>query len=104
MKIEKKKRTITDLNAPNDSRDIPFHSQEFGQDGYRHFVGFQPHFHLNMTSHMQCCNTMKNWKCYVSGVLKYLSKNEAKNLQNGDVHLAQIPGFEMGYLENHLAH
>ena len=77
MKIEKKKRAITDLNAPDDSRDIPFHSQEFGQDRYRHFVGFQPH---------------------------YLSKKEAKNLQNGDVHLAQIPDFEMGYLEKHLAH
>ena len=35
---------------------------------------------------------------------EYLSKNEAKNLQNGAVHLAQIPDFEMGYLENHLAH
>ena len=34
----------------------------------------------------------------------YLSENEAKNLQNGDVHVAQIPVFEMGYLENHLAH
>ena len=34
----------------------------------------------------------------------YLSENEAKNLQNGDVYLAQIPDFEMGYLENHLAH
>ena len=32
----------------------------------------------------------------------YLSENDAKNLQNGDVHLAQIPDFEMGYLENHL--
>ena len=31
----------------------------------------------------------------------HLSENEAKNLQNGDVHLAQIPDFEMGYLENH---
>ena len=38
-----KKRAITDLNAPNGSRDIPFQSQEFGQDGYRHLVGFQPH-------------------------------------------------------------
>ena len=38
-----KKWAITDLNAPNDSRDIPFQSQEFGQDEYRHFVGFQPH-------------------------------------------------------------
>ena len=34
----------------------------------------------------------------------YLSENEAKNLQNGDINLAQIPDFEMGYLENHLAH
>ena len=34
----------------------------------------------------------------------YLIENEAKNLQNGGVHLAQIPDFEMGYLENHLAH
>ena len=31
----------------------------------------------------------------------YLSENEAENLKNGDVHHAQIPGFEM---ENHLAH
>ena len=46
-----KKRAITDLNAPNGSQDIPFQSQEFGQDGHRHFVGFQPHFQLNMTSH-----------------------------------------------------
>ena len=33
----------------------------------------------------------------------YLSENEAENLQNGDVHLAQILDFEMGYLENHLS-
>ena len=58
MKKEKK-RAITDLNAPNGSRDIPFGSQECVQDGHRHFVGFQPHFHLNMTSHTQCCKTMK---------------------------------------------
>ena len=25
-------------------------SKEFRQDGHRHFVGFQPHFQLNMTS------------------------------------------------------
>ena len=48
-----KKRAITDLNAPNGSRDIPFQSQEFGQDGYCHFVGFLPHFQLNMTSQTQ---------------------------------------------------
>ena len=34
----------------------------------------------------------------------YLGDNEAKNPQNGDVHLAQIPDFDTGYLENHLAH
>ena len=34
----------------------------------------------------------------------YLSENEAKNLQNGDVYLAQIHDFGMGYLENHLTH
>ena len=45
-----KKAITTDLNAPNGSQDIPFQSQEFGQDGHRHFVDFQPHFQLNMTS------------------------------------------------------
>ena len=54
-----KKRTITDLNPPNGSRDIPFQSQEFRQDGQCHFVGYQPYFHLNMMSQMQCCKTMK---------------------------------------------
>ena len=34
----------------------------------------------------------------------YLSENQAENLQNGDVHLAQISDFEMGHLENHLAY
>ena len=34
----------------------------------------------------------------------YLCENEAENLQNGDVHVTQIPEFGMGYLENHLAH
>ena len=45
-----KKQAITDLNEQNGSRDIQFQSQEFEQDGRRHLVGFQPHFHLNMTS------------------------------------------------------
>ena len=48
-----KKRAITGLNALNGSRDTPFQSQEFEQDGRRHLVGFQPHFHLNMTSQTQ---------------------------------------------------
>ena len=30
----------------------------------------------------------------------YLSENEAENLQNGAIHLAQIPDFEMDYLES----
>ena len=37
-------------------------------------------------------------------VTSYLSENEAKDLQNGNIHFAQIPDFGMGYLENHLAH
>ena len=36
--------------------------------------------------------------------MSYLSENEAKNVRNGDVHLAQIPDFAIEYLENHLAH
>ena len=55
----KKKRAMTDLNAPNCSRGIPFQSQEFGQDGHRHFLSFQPHFQLNMTSQTQCRKTLK---------------------------------------------
>ena len=45
-----KKTSHHRLNAPNGSRGIPFQSQEFGHDGHRHFVGFQPHFQLHMTS------------------------------------------------------
>ena len=33
-----KERAITDLNAPNGSRDIPFQSSEFEQYGRAHFV------------------------------------------------------------------
>ena len=39
-KCKKKTRTITDLNAPNGSRDIPFQSQKFEQYGRSHFVDF----------------------------------------------------------------
>ena len=42
--------------------------------------------------------------CSIASVTSYLSENEAKNLQNGDVHIAQIPDFEMEHLENQLAH
>ena len=44
-----------DLDAPNGSRDILFQSQQFQHDGRPHFVDFQRHFHLNMTSQMQSC-------------------------------------------------
>ena len=40
----------------------------------------------------------------IASVTSYLSENKAKNLQNGNVHIAQIPDFEMEYLENHWAH
>ena len=55
-----KERAITDLNAPNGSQDIPFQSQEFEQNGQRHFVGLQPYFQLNMRSQTQYCQSMKN--------------------------------------------
>ena len=59
---EKCKKKNTSHHRPqcaNCSRDISFESQEFGQDGHRHFVGFQPHFHLNVTSQTQYFKTMK---------------------------------------------
>ena len=34
----------------------------------------------------------------------YLHENEAQNLQNGNVYLAHIPDFGVGYLENYLVH
>ena len=37
-----------------------FKNQEFGQDGHRHFVGFQPRFHLNMMSQTQYSRQWKN--------------------------------------------
>ena len=35
-----KKQAITNLNAPNGSRDILFQSQEFEQCGHHYFVDF----------------------------------------------------------------
>ena len=37
-------------------------------------------------------------------MMSYLGGIVAKNVQNGEIHNAQIPDFEMEYLENHLAH
>ena len=45
-----------------------------------------------------------SFSCRIASVTSYLCENEAKNLQNGDFHLAQIPNFRLRYLENHLAH
>ena len=38
------------------------------------------HFHFSLS-------------CSIVSVTSYLSENEAENLKNGDVHLAQIRGF-----------
>ena len=78
-----KKRAITDLHEPNGSRDIPFQNQEFGQDGHRHFVGFQPHFQLNMTSQTQYCKTMKKWKCNIWGAFCLISLKLCRLLEVG---------------------
>ena len=40
----------------------------------------------------------------IASVTSYLSENESKNLENDGVHIAQIPEFEIEYLENHWAH
>ena len=42
--------------------------------------------------------------CSIASVTSYLSENDAENLQNGYACLAQIPDFEMVYLDNHLVH
>ena len=55
----KKKRAITDLNVPDGSRGIPSQSQEFEQNGCHHFVDFQPHFHVNVTSQTQSGKTIR---------------------------------------------
>ena len=53
---------------------------------------------------MRYCTFIFSMSCRIVYVTSYLNENEAKNLQNGDVHVAQIADFEIGYLENHLAH
>ena len=42
--------------------------------------------------------------CHIASGTTYLREKEDENLQNGDVHLAQISDFGMGYLYDHLAH
>ena len=53
---------------------------------------------------LRYCSFIFSMSCRIASVASYVSENEAKNLQNGDVYLAPIPDFEMGYLENHFAH
>ena len=53
---------------------------------------------------LRYCTFIFSLSSSITSVTSYLIENEAENLQNGDVHLAQIPDFEMEYLENHLAH
>ena len=65
-------------------------------DTFEEFLSFT----LNKKKSEVCW--IKVWR--VASVTSYLSENEAENLQNGDVHYAQINEFEMGYFENHLAH
>ena len=52
---------------------------------------------------LRYCTFIFSLSCRIAFVTSYSNENEAESLQNGDVHLAQIPDFEMGYLENHLA-
>ena len=56
--MPKNEPSLTYLIAPNGSPDIPSQIEEFEQDGRRHFVGFQPHFHISMTSQLQFGKTM----------------------------------------------
>ena len=53
---------------------------------------------------MRYCTFIFSMSCSIASVMSYLSGIEAKNLQNGDIHIAQVPDFEMEYLENHLVH
>ena len=53
---------------------------------------------------LRYCTFIFSMSCSIASVTSYLIENEAENLQNGDVHLTQIPDFEIEYLENHLAH
>ena len=52
---------------------------------------------------MRYCTFIFSLSYSIASVTSYLCENETEDLQNGDVHLAQIPDFEMEYLENRLA-
>ena len=52
---------------------------------------------------LRYCTFIFLLSCSIASVTSYLIENEAEIFQNGDVHLAQIPDFEMEYRDNHLA-
>ena len=54
-----KMKALFDLNVVNGSPDILSQSQQFEQDGRHHFAGFQPRFHVDMTSQTQSGKIMK---------------------------------------------
>ena len=47
---------------------------------------------------MRYCTFIFSISCSIASVTSYFIEKEAKNLQNGDVHIAQIPDFEMNIL------
>ena len=53
---------------------------------------------------MRYCTFIFSISYSIASVTSYFIEEKAKNLQNGDVHIAQIPDFEMEYLENHLVY
>ena len=53
---------------------------------------------------MRYCTFIFSMSCSIASLTSYLSGIEVKNLQNGDLHIGQIPDFEMKYLKNYLAH
>ena len=59
-----KKWAITDLNAPNGSRDIPSKSQEFEQDGRRFSASFSRKYDATDATG----KIMKTWKCNILAV------------------------------------
>ena len=52
---------------------------------------------------LKYCTFIFSLSCSIASVTSYLIENEAENLQNGDVHLTQIPDFETEYLERFFA-
>ena len=57
---ERQKGKRTSCHRPQCAKWFSRYSISKSGIGHRHFVGFQPHFQLNMTSQTQYCKTMKN--------------------------------------------